>query len=106
MAQPTRPPASPSRLSQPQRHRNRKPDLISEGTITTACATMPRVVPTPRISSSAVGRRPDDVPVTNPPKNRTAATPMTTTLFSTGAQALAAKRSLVFRMAPKSAAMP
>ena len=41
MAQPTSPPASVSRGSQPQRQRNRKPDRRSEGTMTRACSTIP-----------------------------------------------------------------
>ncbi len=80
-----------------------------------ACSTMPAVVPIPRMSNwvsvgSAYAAVPSTVPrySRNPPWVKTSeiATTITRTLFDTGAQAGAANRSLLFRMAPNSAANP
>jgi len=74
--------------------------------MTSACTTMPRVVPMPRTRYCS---RVSDV---RPPfwsADRTCMAtpmPMTTRLFATGAQAGMPNFSLVFRMAPNNAAIP
>ena len=74
--------------------------------MTSACRTMPAVVPTPSSSNSEADMAPSGS--NTPPCIRTSitATAMTTRLLTTGAQAGTPNFSLVFRMAPNNAAMP
>ena len=67
---------------------------------------MPAVVPMPSNSSCPVVSEVRSVSVSAEISSRAIPTPMTTRLLATGAQAGTPNFSLVFRIAPNSAAIP